>query len=61
MLAYHSQIPICKVQGGTMKALTLTLGLLFLLGTTYVQASENPDQDFSITESEDIKYWVIEK
>jgi hypothetical protein len=45
-----------------MKLLTLILGLFFLLGTTYVHAEESEsDQKFSIYESNEIKYWVIEK
>ena len=45
-----------------MKLLTVLLGLLFLLGANYTEASE-VDTDFKINsiDNEEVTFWIIEK
>lgn len=62
-LAWISQhVMRAKFMEELMKTLTLLLGLLFLIGTTYVQASEDTlDSDFTVTtvEVEKVDFWEI--
>ena len=49
-----------KVQGGTMRIILLSIGFIFFTASTYVEASEKRDKNFSIQDStETVKYWLI--